>query len=239
MPTLRWILNHKKTFLAVPLLILFLGLSVWLGIHRTLMPVEWTVNLLAREQASPELKRLMYADASADIARPLLELDQLHWQRVRDADGTDRTRLLLRRQDPAERDAETAAGLAVVKEGRILPGLGREFMPPLDEGSLLYMPSLLPQASLSQVVEVNSKQDLAIATVPEVESVVGKIGARRFRSRPSADRHDGIDCHPEARKRMAHQEGGACIFRVAWLAQGSADVGVAGRAPHHQAGDPR
>jgi copper/silver efflux system protein len=49
-------------------------------------------------------------------------------------------------------------------------------MPPLDEGSLLYMPSLLPQASLSQAVEVNSKQDLAIASVPEVESVVGKIG---------------------------------------------------------------
>lgn len=175
-PTLRWILNHKKTFLAVPLLILFLGLSVWLGIHRTLMPVEWAVNLLAREQASPELKRLMYADPSADITRPLLELDQLHWQRVRDADGSERTRLLLRRQDPAERNAETASGLAVVKEGRILPGLGREFMPPLDEGSLLYMPSLLPQASLSQAIEVNSKQDLAIASVPEVESVVGKIG---------------------------------------------------------------
>ncbi len=175
-PTLRWILNHKKTFLAVPLLILFLGLSVWLGIHRTLMPVEWAVNLLARERASPELKRLMYADAATDITRPLLELDQLHWQRVRDADGNERTRMVWRRQDPVERDAETAAGLAVVKEGRILPGLGREFMPPLDEGSLLYMPSLLPQASLSQAIEVNSKQDLAIATVPEVESVVGKIG---------------------------------------------------------------
>ena len=56
------------------------------------------------------------------------------------------------------------------------PGIGREFMPPLDEGSFLYMPSLLPQASLSEVVEVNSRQDLAIASVPEVESVVGKIG---------------------------------------------------------------
>jgi Cu(I)/Ag(I) efflux system membrane protein CusA/SilA len=49
-------------------------------------------------------------------------------------------------------------------------------MPPLDEGSLLYMPSLLPQASLSQAVEVNAKQDLAIASVPEVASVVGKLG---------------------------------------------------------------
>lgn len=54
--------------------------------------------------------------------------------------------------------------------------IGREFMPPLDEGSFLYMPSMLPQGSLSQAIEVNSAQDRAIASVPEVETVVGKIG---------------------------------------------------------------
>ena len=54
--------------------------------------------------------------------------------------------------------------------------LGREFMPPLDEGSFLYMPSLLPQAGLGPAIEVNRKQDMAIASVPEVESVVGKLG---------------------------------------------------------------
>jgi copper/silver efflux system protein len=175
-PTLRWVLDHKKTFMIVPVLILFTGLTVWLGIHRTLQPVEWVVNIFASGKASPELKKAMYADEGAELTRPLLELDQLRWQTIRDSDGSSHTRLLWRRQDPTERNAETAAGLAVLKEGRILPGLGREFMPPLDEGSLLYMPSLLPQASLSQAVEVNSKQDLAIATVPEVESVVGKIG---------------------------------------------------------------
>ncbi|MEK6701765.1 MAG: efflux RND transporter permease subunit [Planctomycetota bacterium] len=175
-PTLRWVLYHKKTFMIAPLLILFTGLTVWLGIHRTLLPVEWAVNIFAGEKASPELKKAMYADEKTDLTRPLLELDQLRWQTVRESGGSQRTRLLWRRQDPAERTAETAAGRSVVKEGRILPGLGREFMPPLDEGSLLYMPSLLPQASLSQAVEVNSKQDLAIASVPEVESVVGKIG---------------------------------------------------------------
>ncbi len=55
-------------------------------------------------------------------------------------------------------------------------GIGREFMPPLDEGSFLYMPSLLPQAGLGPAIEVNAKQDMAIASVPEVESVVGKLG---------------------------------------------------------------
>lgn len=56
------------------------------------------------------------------------------------------------------------------------PGIGREFMPPLDEGSLLFMPSLLPSGSLSGVQEVLAKQDLAIQEVPEVEIVVGKAG---------------------------------------------------------------
>ena len=56
------------------------------------------------------------------------------------------------------------------------PGIGREFMPPLDEGSLLYMPSLLPSASLTEVQRVLARQDLAIQEVPEVASVVGKAG---------------------------------------------------------------
>ena len=49
-------------------------------------------------------------------------------------------------------------------------------MPPLDEGSFLYMPSLLPAASLSQAQEIIAKQNSAIREVPEVASVVGKIG---------------------------------------------------------------
>jgi Cu(I)/Ag(I) efflux system membrane protein CusA/SilA len=56
------------------------------------------------------------------------------------------------------------------------PGLGREFMPPLDEGALLYMPSLVPAGSLSAVQKVIATQDMAIRSVPEVEHVVGKLG---------------------------------------------------------------
>jgi len=175
-PTLRWILAHKKTFLIAPVTILFTGLTIWLGIGKTLAPVGWAINLFAREQASPELKQAMYVKETNDVIRPLVEFDQLRWQRVRHADGPVHRRFLWRRQDPKERDAETASGLAVLKEHRILPGIGREFMPPLDEGSFLYMPSLLPQAGLGPAVEVNAKQDMAIASVPEVESVVGKLG---------------------------------------------------------------
>ncbi len=60
--------------------------------------------------------------------------------------------------------------------GRGFPGIGREFMPPLDEGSFLYMPSLLPSASLTVVHEVVARQNMAIRTVPEVKDVVGKVG---------------------------------------------------------------
>ncbi len=56
------------------------------------------------------------------------------------------------------------------------PGLGREFMPPLDEGSFLYMPTLMPHAGISAAMEVLSEQDKAFQAIPEVESVVGKIG---------------------------------------------------------------
>lgn len=175
-PTLSWVLGHKKAFLVAPTLILITGFSVWLGIGTTLYPLQSAINVFARTPASSELKELMHARPDEEIARPLVEFDQMRWERLRDADGSERMRIVWRRPDPKEREAERTSGTTVVREGRILPGIGREFMPPLDEGSFLYMPSLLPQGSLSQAIQVNSTQDLAIASVPEVESVVGKIG---------------------------------------------------------------
>jgi len=56
------------------------------------------------------------------------------------------------------------------------PGLGREFMPSLDEGSYLYMPTTMPHASIGEVLDVLQKQDIALANVPETDSVVGKLG---------------------------------------------------------------
>jgi len=56
------------------------------------------------------------------------------------------------------------------------PGLGREFMPPLDEGSYLYMPSTMSHASIGEVLEVLQLQDRRIMSIPEVELAVGKLG---------------------------------------------------------------
>lgn len=55
-------------------------------------------------------------------------------------------------------------------------GMGNEFMPSLDEGSFLYMPTTMPHASIGEAVDVLAKLDTAIKSIPEVETVVGKIG---------------------------------------------------------------
>ncbi len=56
------------------------------------------------------------------------------------------------------------------------PGLGREFMPSLDEGAFLFMPTTMPHASLGSALKILQQQDAAIRALPEIESVVGKIG---------------------------------------------------------------
>lgn len=57
-----------------------------------------------------------------------------------------------------------------------LPGLGKEFMPNLDEGSFLYMPTTMPHASIGEALDVLQTQDKAFSAIPEIESVVGKLG---------------------------------------------------------------
>ncbi|MFH1970309.1 MAG: efflux RND transporter permease subunit [Verrucomicrobiota bacterium] len=56
------------------------------------------------------------------------------------------------------------------------PGLGKEFMPALDEGSFLFMPTTMPHASIGEALDILSKQDMALQQIPEIDSVVGKLG---------------------------------------------------------------
>ncbi len=57
-----------------------------------------------------------------------------------------------------------------------LSKLGSEFMPPLDEGDLLYMPTALPGLSVSKASEILQLTDRLIKSVPEVKTVFGKAG---------------------------------------------------------------
>jgi Cu(I)/Ag(I) efflux system membrane protein CusA/SilA len=63
--------------------------------------------------------------------------------------------------------------------------LGSEFMPPLDEGDLLYMPTALPGLSVSKASEILQLSDRLIKTVPEVKSVFGKAGRAETATDPA------------------------------------------------------
>lgn len=121
-PALRWILGHKRIFLGIPLLIVTLGYTGWLGFERIFGFIPRAAEKIGIPGSVIRQTRIWSALAH-------------RW-----------------------------------------PGLGREFMPPLDEGSFLYMPTLMPHASLGEALDVLQKQDRAIRAIPEVESVVGKIG---------------------------------------------------------------
>jgi copper/silver efflux system protein len=121
-PILRWCLEHKLLFLSLPIVLVLLGGSVWLGFDRVFGFITATAQRVG-------------IDAQAIRASP-----PWSWATHR------------------------------------FPGLGREFMPPLDEGSFLWMPTTMPHASMGEILEVVQHQDLAILSVPEVELVAGKIG---------------------------------------------------------------
>lgn len=109
---LRAILRNKLLFLLMPLSILVLGTTAWLGFDRV----------------------FGFLPQSIRLARP------------------------------------------VVAVAHAFPGFGREYMPPFDEGSYLYMPTTMSHASFGEALEMLSGMDAAIARIPEVDRVVGKIG---------------------------------------------------------------
>lgn len=75
--------------------------------------------------------------------------------------------------------------LALLTTAWPLARLGGEFMPPLDEGDLLYMPSALPGLSAAKAGELLQQTDRLIKTVPEVASVFGKAGRAETATDPA------------------------------------------------------
>ncbi len=63
--------------------------------------------------------------------------------------------------------------------------LGSEFMPPLHEGSVLFMPTTVPGVSIAQAREIMRYQDSVLASFPEVESVLGKAGRANTATDPA------------------------------------------------------
>ena len=81
----------------------------------------------------------------------------------------------------------TLAAALLLAAATLFPAaqLGGEFMPPLDEGDLLYMPSALPGISVGKVTEVLQQTDRLIKTVPEVMRVFGKAGRAESATDPA------------------------------------------------------
>jgi Cu(I)/Ag(I) efflux system membrane protein CusA/SilA len=78
-----------------------------------------------------------------------------------------------------------AAALTLIATVYPVTQIGGEFMPPLDEGDLLYMPSALPGISPGKVTQLLQQTDRLIKTVPEVASVFGKVGRAETATDPA------------------------------------------------------
>jgi len=150
-PILGWCLDHKLLFLTIPGLIVLLGLGVWLG----------PASILGRIDTADE------AQAATED-----QLAEKSWfERYR-------YRLGGLRQRDWKRDIQRSTFFTRWEWtlARSWEGLGQEFMPPLNEGSFLWMPTTMPHASLGEAIDVLRIQDQRIASIPEVEMVVGKLG---------------------------------------------------------------
>ncbi|MBD0402076.1 efflux RND transporter permease subunit [Flammeovirga sp. EKP202] len=73
-------------------------------------------------------------------------------------------------------NVDVTSSRAYQNMSKAFPGIGSEFMPSLSEGSFLLMPTTMPNAGVSEVKKNLQLMDMAVKSIPEVESVVGKAG---------------------------------------------------------------
>lgn len=76
-------------------------------------------------------------------------------------------------------------GIPKLGGGYILKPIGGEFLPPLNEGDILYMPTTLPGISITKAKELLQKTDQLIKEIPEVDTVLGKIGRAETATDPA------------------------------------------------------
>ncbi len=148
-PLLAWALDHKAVFLSLPLSLIIFGAVIWLGFDRVFFLIPWSVSKIVPAKQ-------VTVGAPSNGAQPA---EKAHMD-----------------YDEAESRNPVRNTWLWSKLSHAFPGLGKEFMPDLDEGSFLFMPTTMPHAGIGEALDVIRKQDLAIRAIPEIESVVGKIG---------------------------------------------------------------
>lgn len=112
--------------------------------------------------------------------------------RIRPEDKHPVSRMLMRIYEPAVNwtlrwkwVVVTIAAVTVLATVPVFWKLGSEFMPPLDEGALLYMPSTMPGISITQAQRVLQVTDRIIKSFPEVDHVLGKAGRAETSTDPA------------------------------------------------------
>ena len=204
-PLLRFWLAHKILFLTAPVLLVVFGMwYVWQGPDSVFGPAaeeghvseadfyspddlaplreaglilesKEELGLLKWETKGLTIRRFAKAAARAGVEDATRAVDVwLKTQSLKDLAG-----LKWEYPDSPEEVGISRMSLAVKARwtlARDWEGRGKEFMPPLDEGSFLYMPTTAASASIGEALDVLQKQDMAIRAIPEIDSVVGKIG---------------------------------------------------------------
>jgi Cu(I)/Ag(I) efflux system membrane protein CusA/SilA len=113
---LAWCLRNRLKFLAIPGLIVLMGVTIWLGFDRVFGFIPKALG--AKSRTNTVYSSMMHT----------------------------------------------------------FPGIGKEFMPALGEGAFLLMPTSMPHAGMEQNRETLRRLDMAVTAIPEIESVVGKLG---------------------------------------------------------------
>lgn len=116
---LDWTLRHKRTFLTIPFVIVFIGVLIWLGFEKV-----FGFTATGFEKLGVNLRQTEVWNFAA----------------------------------------------------RKFPGMGKEFMPSLNEGSFLLMPVSMPHAGIDQNLQTLQQLDVLLSEVPEIEASVGKMG---------------------------------------------------------------
>jgi Cu(I)/Ag(I) efflux system membrane protein CusA/SilA len=147
---------------------------------RLFKPLAWT-----------KTASMFFASVVSITVAPLL-LVWLLRGKIRPEERNPLNRWLIRLYRPVVSGAIRARWLvillAVLAVAGIVPlyqKLGSEFMPPLNEGSILYMPTALPGISITQATQILQRQDRLIKQFPEVDHVFGKIGRARTPTDPA------------------------------------------------------
>ena len=160
---LTWALHHKETFLCVPVSLVVLGVIIWLGFDRVFGVIPDAYDRITGwTPPAPTMQMEKMPEASKPApGMPGMSMPGMN------IGGPSAAK--------APKDPIRSTWFWPKLAG-LFPGLGKEFMPALEEGTFLYMPTLMPHASIGKALDVIHKQNLAISNIPEVSSVVGKIG---------------------------------------------------------------